>query len=75
MNERIEELERICQEYPKNIPIHVVADFLGTSVESLRTAIAQGKTSFAAFSWCKPGKSNRGFLIPTLAFYNAMRGN
>lgn len=74
MNERMEELERICRQYPKNIPIYVVAEFLGTSVESLRTAIAQGSTSFGAFSWCKPGKVNRGFLVPTLAFYNAMIG-
>ena len=74
MNDREQELLKICEEYPRNIPLAVAAEFLGTSTESLRAAIAQGTAGFAALSWRKLGKSNHGYLIPTMAFYNAMIG-
>lgn len=74
MKNRFEELNELCRTYPIDIPLIEAAKFLHLHPESLRYSIVQGTCGFNALSWIKPGAKNRGFLIPTLAFYQALTG-
>lgn len=74
MKERLEELKELCRKYPIDIPVKDAAEFLHMHPESLRYSIVQGTCGFNALSWIKPGAKNRGFLIPTLPFYQALTG-
>lgn len=60
-----EQLEKIIDEYPKQIPIPVVADLMAMDPNNLREAVEDGSLGI---SWKKPGKVNRGFCIPTGKF-------
>ena len=66
--QKLYELDALVRAYPESIPLERVADFLGTKSESLKTAIEQGKCSFA-FSWQKSINGYRAFKIPTTTFY------
>ena len=74
LKERLNELEELVKKYPIDIPIIEAAKFLHMHPESLRYAIIQGTSGFASLAWQKPGAKNRGFLIPTIAFYQALTG-
>lgn len=74
LNKRLYELEQLVKQYPIDIPLIEAAKFLHMHPESLRCAIVQGTAGFAALAWQKPGAKNRGFLIPTLSFYQAITG-
>jgi hypothetical protein len=57
-----EKLAEIIQKYPQQIPVPVAAEFMGCSQDTLRSAL---ETGFLGISERKPGKLNRGFVIPT----------
>ncbi len=61
-----ERLAEMVLQYPKQIPIPVLAEFLGCSPDSLRMSLTT--KSDIGFSWQKFGKQNRGFCIPTGLF-------
>lgn len=57
-----EKLAEIIQKYDKQIPVKVIAEWWGCSEDTLRTALEeQGLLGIAER---KPGKLNRGFVIP-----------
>lgn len=58
-------IEEIINKYPRQIPVPVVADLLGTNQSSLRAAIESGALGLA---WRKTGKLNKGYCIPTAKF-------
>lgn len=60
-----ERMEELITKYPKQIPVPVVADFMGMDHNSLRAAIDGGSLGI---SWRKDGKLNRGYCIPTAKF-------
>lgn len=60
--------EKICKlisDYPGQLSVPVLAEFLGTTRDSVRSMIESGV--FGA-GWKKPGTGNRGFFIPTAQF-------
>ena len=63
--EDLKAVEALTKEHPKKLTPQQVADFLGTSVDSVRMAIAD--QSFG-MSWRQIGKTQRGFFIPTPQF-------
>lgn len=65
INEKYAEAERIIREYPKQMPVHVAAELLGTNKQSIRDAIEHG---FLGISWRAVGAANKGFCIPTIKF-------
>ena len=65
--EKDEELTRLVEQYPIDIPVKEAAHFLGMDVNSLRGAIQAG-VPFALF-WRQSSSSNRAFHIPTYLFY------
>ena len=58
-------VEEIITKYPRQIPVPVIAEMLGTDQNSLRAAIDGGALGI---SWRKDGKLNRGYCIPTAKF-------
>lgn len=65
INERYAEAERIIIKYPKQMPIQVAAELVGTDRQSIRDAIEHG---FLGISWKAVGAANKGFCIPTVKF-------
>ena len=66
LDEDIKKLNQIVTDYPKQIPIDIVADLFGCAVETVRTMCEENHTF--GDGWRKPGKLNRGFCIPTGVF-------
>ena len=58
-------VEEIINKYPKQIPVPVIAEFMGMDKNSLRAAIDGGALGI---SWCKSGKLAKGYCIPTGKF-------
>lgn len=61
----LSELWKLAEEYPGQLSVPVIAQFLGTTRDSVRAAIESGAFGM---SWQKPGAGNRGFLVPTPQF-------
>ena len=58
-----EKLTEIVKRHSKQIPVHVIAEWWGCDENKLRTALQeQGLLGIADR---KPGKLNRGFVVPT----------
>lgn len=63
LNNDTEKLSEIIQKHPQQIPVPVIAEWWGCNVDTLRTALQeQGLLGIAER---KPGKLNRGFVVPT----------
>lgn len=60
-----EALAELIRENPIYVSVSIIAKFLGTTVDSVRSMIENG--AFGA-AWKKPGKENRGFFVPTAQF-------
>ena len=62
MKKDTEKLADLIQKYPEQIPVPVLADFFGCGEDTLRSALENGCLGIAER---KPGKLNRGFVVPT----------
>ena len=71
MQARAAELEDIVTQYPRSIPVEVVARFLGCDVKTVHHMMEDAGNAIGA-SWQRPGR--RGYKIPTLKFYLWMTG-
>ena len=58
-------LEELIEKYPRQLPVPVVAELLGSSENNIRQAV---EDSEIGLSWRKAGKLKRGFCIPTGLF-------
>ena len=65
---KLVELDRLCEKYPRKIPVRECAAFLGLEDESLRACLERGSCPFG-LGWIKKNAQNRAFFIPTLTFY------
>lgn len=66
--DNLDELMKLCEEFPLKIPLTQVAEFLGADDEGLRSAAEKGQLPFG-FAWQKNIRGNRAFCIPTVTFY------
>jgi len=66
--DKLNELNRIVEEYPDCIPLGVCAEFLGAKPSSIRSYLETAKNPFGMF-WKEAGAANRAFKIPTVKFY------
>ena len=84
IKERLDALEKLCEEYPQKIPLSEAAEFMGVSVASMRNGIAKGVLPFAIY-WTNDRFVGKGktmvvtegravLVIPTLPFYFYMTG-
>ena len=65
--QKINQLNKICNEYPKNIPLNVLSEFLGYSATWLIYALENGK---CPYGFASQGKGERRTAcLPTLTFY------
>lgn len=60
-----EKIDRLIENFPVNLPVSAVADFLSMDVASVRAAIENGVIGLA---WRKQGKANHGYFVPTAQF-------
>lgn len=68
VQEKLDELNQIVEQYPIKIPVEIAAKFLGWDKSCLRRSVDQGKAPFAV--GCDNGKyGNRSACIPTATFY------
>lgn len=58
-------IDRLIENFPVNLPVSAVADFLSMDVASVRAAIENGVIGLA---WRKQGKANHGYFVPTAQF-------
>lgn len=58
-------IDKLIEEFPVNLPISAVADFLSIDVASVRAAVDNGVFGLC---WKKPGKMNKGYFVPTAQF-------
>ena len=58
-------IDRLIENFPVNLPVSAVADFLSMDVSSVRAVIENGVVGLA---WKKSGRSNHGYYIPTAQF-------
>lgn len=68
VEEKLEQLYQLVEEYPVSIPIPRLAAFLGADDEGLRESISQGRCPFA-IGWQKSLKGNRAYKVPTVPFF------
>ena len=83
IEDKLSELDRLCEANPNYIPLPEAAKFLGVNPDGLRYGIEQGTIDFG-LCWSKPRvyrkgkrqikvetgeKGNRAFKIPTVTFY------
>lgn len=61
----ISRLWKLAEEYPGQLSVAQVAEFLGTTTDSVRASIEAGNFGMC---WKKPSVNNRGFLVPTPQF-------
>lgn len=60
-----EKIDRLIENFPINLPVSAVADFLSCDIASVRAAVENGVVGLA---WKKAGKANHGYYIPTAQF-------
>lgn len=60
-----EKIDRLIENFPVNLPVSAVADFLSMDVSSVRAVIENGVVGLA---WKKSGRANHGYYIPTAQF-------
>lgn len=65
---KLDELERLVEQYPLKIPTKEAANFLEMDYQCLIRAIDQGKVPFG-IGWDNGQYSNRHTHIPTAPFY------
>ncbi len=59
-------LAEIIEKYPMQIPVPIIAELFGCTQDTLRNALQeQGLLGIAER---RPGKLNRGFVVPTAHF-------
>ena len=58
-----ERLAEIIEKHPQQVPVPVIADWWGCDENSLRDALQQ--QGLLGIAQRKPGKLNRGFVVPT----------
>lgn len=58
-------LWELAEKYPGQLSVPIIAEFLGTTKDSVRAAI---EADVFGMCWKKPGVNNRGFLVPTPQF-------
>ena len=63
----MEELVKLYKQYPKKLPLKVVADLIGINEEGLKANIQSGQCPFG-LGYKLSGKGNRVSVIPTLTF-------
>ena len=68
VEEKLDELNRLIEENPIDIPIPELARFLGADAEGLRASIEHGQCSFG-IGWQKDPRGYRAFKVPTVPFY------
>lgn len=68
IQDQLEKLDKLVEEYPLKIPVNACAAFLGMNNESLRACLEYGACPFG-LGWIKNNAQNRAFYIPTLTFY------
>ncbi len=68
VQENLNILINLCNEYPLKIPVTKAAEFLHVNVDGLRSAAEKGQLPFG-FAWQKDIQGNRAFCIPTVPFY------
>lgn len=61
-----ERVAALISEYPQNIPVNVLADFLHCTKNSVRSMLET--TNSFGIAWRQSGSVNRAFLIPTAVF-------
>ena len=59
-------IDRLIDNFPINLPVSAVADFLAVDVASVRAAIENGNAF--GLAWKKSGKANHGYFVPTAQF-------
>lgn len=64
--EKLQELDRLVEDFPLNIPIATLAKFLGMDANCLKASMEHGNCPFG-LAW--KANSNRGFKVPTVPFY------
>lgn len=60
-----EKIDRLIENFPVNLPVSAIADFLCMDVASVRAVIENGVVGAA---WKKQGCANHGYYIPTAQF-------
>lgn len=70
--DRIDELNRLCDENPLTLSVPQVAKFLHINADGLRYSIERGQCPFG-LCWQKGKNAYRAFTIPTVTFYLCMR--
>ena len=68
VQDRLDELQALCEKYPYDIPVIECAKFLNMDKDSLRRVIETGNCRFA-LGFSNGVNRNRFFKIPTGAFY------
>lgn len=68
VQDKLNELNALCEKYPVDIPVTVCAEFLGMDKDCLRRAIEIGSCRFGIGGNNGP-YGNRFFKIPTFVFY------
>lgn len=66
MKSDTEKVAEIIEKYPKQIPVHTIAEWWGCDDDSVRCALEQ--SSVFGIGFRQAGKVNRAFVIPTGAF-------
>lgn len=59
-------IDKLIENFPINLPVSAVSDFLSVDVASIRAAIECGNAF--GLAWKKSGKSNHGYYVPTAQF-------
>ena len=68
VQERINELNELCNKYPRNIPIIDAAKYIGIDKDILRTMLIRGTCPFGV-GWEDLNKERMSGKIPTLTFW------
>lgn len=59
------EAMEIIKKYPKQVPIPVIAELVGSNQASVREAVENGALGMA---WRKENAANKGYCVPTIKF-------
>ena len=60
LNQDLERIDALMEEYPDRIPINALADFLHMDPNSTRSAVEGGAFGFA---WRRAGKANKVYIF------------